>query len=166
MGRDRRREACGPETAQPTRITVLGCRRWPCLQTVKSGPTRCVLKNRPDLPQKNGGKFFKTQNSQGKRPGGSDLASGGGVTEIIDCNGESHLTLDGGPCGSEKSLLLSIYNGPRLGSSGADQPENCFFTFGKRARDLPVGTADRVRASGPLPGPVSLTYKYEPKAER
>ena len=52
MSRDRRREACGPETAQPTRITVLGCRRWPCLQTVKSGPTRCVLKNRPDLPQK------------------------------------------------------------------------------------------------------------------
>ncbi len=92
MGRDRRREACGPETAQPTRITVLGCRRWPCLQTVKSGPTRCVLKNRPDLPQKNGGKFFKTQNSQGKRPGGSDLASGGGVTEIIDCNQRSDLT--------------------------------------------------------------------------
>ena len=43
LGWDRRREACDPETAQPTRITVLGCRRWPCLQTVKSGPARSVL---------------------------------------------------------------------------------------------------------------------------
>ena len=33
------------------------------------------------------------------------------------------------------------------------------------ARDPPVGTADRFRASGPLPNPVSRTYKYEPKAE-
>ena len=33
---------------------------------------------------------------QGKRLAGSNLASGGGVTEIIDCNQRSHLTTVGG----------------------------------------------------------------------
>ena len=36
---------------------------------------------------------------------------------------------------------------------------NRFVTFGKSARDLPLGTA------GPLPGPVNLTYGECPKAE-
>ena len=35
---------------------------------------------------------FETHNPQKKRPGGSDLALGGGITEIIDCNERSHLT--------------------------------------------------------------------------
>ena len=60
-----RREACGPETAQPTRITVLGCWRWPCLQTVKSAPMRSVLKNRPDLPKKTAAIFSRPRIRRG-----------------------------------------------------------------------------------------------------
>ena len=67
------------------------------LQTVKSGPARSVLKSRPDLPQKMAAtiKFSRPQKTQEKRPGGSELASGGGVTEIIDCNQMSYLTTAG-----------------------------------------------------------------------
>ena len=45
------------------------------------------------------------------RPGGSDMASGGGVTEIIYCNEESHLTLAGVvlQCDtSARNLILSV----------------------------------------------------------
>ena len=39
------------KTAQPTRIMVLGCRRWPCLQTVKSAPRGVFYKTGQIYPK-------------------------------------------------------------------------------------------------------------------
>jgi len=39
------------KTAQPTHIMVLGCRRWPCLQTVKSAPRGVFYKTGQIYPK-------------------------------------------------------------------------------------------------------------------
>ena len=96
MSRDRRREACGLENSatNPNHDFGLSALALPP-NSEKRPHADCSDKQPIFTPKHMWQCFLDPQNSQGKRPGGSDLASGGGVTEIIDCNEESHLTIDG-----------------------------------------------------------------------